>query len=132
MDAIVGKLLASRYRIGEPIGEGGMGVVYRAVDEQLRRTVAIKLLPGLHGDRDRLSRLKNEALSLSALNHPNIVTVFEIGDTADTPFIATEFVEGETLRQRLRRGPVPPREALDIVLQATRALGAAHDQHIVH
>ncbi len=77
-------LLGSRYRLTQRIGEGGMGVVYRAFDEQLRRPVAVKLLPGLR-DPDRLRRFRNEALALSALNHPHIVTVYEIGDVAATP-----------------------------------------------
>ncbi len=128
-----GQLIASRYRIGNRIGEGGMGVVYAAFDEQLRRPVAVKFLPqALQADDDRLSRFRNEARTLSALNHPHIITIFEIGQTETTPFIAMELVEGETLRERLRAGRLPLRDAVDIALQVARALGAAHEKGIVH
>ena len=128
-----GQLIASRYRIGDRIGEGGMGVVYAAFDEQLRRPVAVKILPhALQADDDRLSRFRNEARTLSALNHPHIITIFEIGQTETTPFIAMEFVEGETLRARLRAGRLALRDAIDIALQVARALGAAHEKGIVH
>ena len=84
-----GRLIASRYRIGGRIGEGGMGVVYAAFDEQLRRPVAVKFLPqALQADEDRLSRFRNEARTLSALNHPHVVAIFEIGQAEKTPFIA--------------------------------------------
>src|SRR5262245_44905396 len=128
-----GQLIASRYRIGNRIGEGGMGVVYSAFDEQLRRQVAVKFLPPrLQADDDRLGRFRNEARTLSALNHPHIITIFEIGQTETTPFIAMEFVEGETLRAHLRAGRVPLRDAVEIALQVSRALGAAHEKGIVH
>jgi len=129
-----GQLIASRYRIGDRIGEGGMGVVYAAFDEQLRRPVAVKFLPrALQADDDRLSRFRNEARTLSALNHPHIITIFEIGQTETTPFIAMELVEGETLRAQLRRvGRLTLRDAVDIALQVARALGAAHEKGIVH
>jgi len=130
---LAGQLLASRYRIGDRIGEGGMGVVYQAFDEQLRRPVAVKFLPpALRSDDDRLGRFRNEARTLSALNHPHIITIFEIGQTETTPFIAMEFVEGETLRARLRAGRLPLRDAVEIALQVARALGAAHEKGIVH
>jgi len=130
---LAGQLLASRYRIGDRIGEGGMGVVYEAFDEQLRRPVAVKFLPpALRSDDDRLGRFRNEARTLSALNHPHIITIFEIGQTQTTPFIAMEFVDGETLRARLRAGRLPLRDAVEIALQVARALGAAHEKGIVH
>src|SRR5262245_5861470 len=130
---LTGLLISSRYRIGDRIGEGGMGVVYAAFDEQLRRQVAVKFLPSaFQGDDDRLGQFRNEARTLSALNHPHIVTIFEIGQTDTTPFIAMELVEGETLRARLRGGRLPLREAVDIALQVARALGAAHAKGIVH
>jgi dienelactone hydrolase len=130
---LAGQLIASRYRIRNRIGEGGMGVVYAAFDEQLRRQVAVKFLPSAYqADDDRLGRFRNEAHTLSALNHPHIVTIFEIGQTETTPFIAMEFVEGQTLRARLRAGRLPLRDALDIALQVARALGAAHEKGIVH
>lgn len=130
---LAGQLLASRYRIGDRIGEGGMGVVYEAFDEQLRRPVAVKFLPAaLRSDEDRLGRFRNEARTLSALNHPHIITIFEIGQTQTTPFIAMEFVEGQTLRARLHAGRLPLRDAVEIALQVARALGAAHEKGIVH
>jgi len=126
---LAGQLIASRYRIGNHIGEGGMGVVYAAFDEQLRRQIAVKLLPSAsQADGDSLGRFRNEARTLSALNHPHIVTIFEIGQTEATPFIAMELVEGETLRARLRAGRLPLRDAVDIALQVARALGAAHEK----
>jgi dienelactone hydrolase len=110
-----------------------MGVVYRATDEQLRRTIAIKFLPPefLH-DSSRLGRFRNEARALSALNHPQIVTVHEVGQAGDTPFFVMELVEGETLRARMARGPLPLRDGLDIVLQVARGLLAAHDEGLIH
>ena len=110
-----------------------MGVVYRAEDEQLHRPVAIKFIPpDALGDRDRVSRFRNEARALAALNHPHIITIYEVGDMGDQPFIATEFVEGRTLRDLLRSGPLPAARAIDIAIQVTRALAAAHDRRIVH
>src|SRR5262245_11996422 len=129
----VGQLAGGRYRIGERIGEGGMGIVFRATDEQLRRPVAIKFLPpDLGRNVDRLNRFRNEARVLSALNHPHIVTVYEIGEADGIPFLAMELVDGETLRSRVRRGKMPVREALDIVHQIAVALAAAHGKGIVH
>ncbi|HVQ14486.1 MAG TPA: protein kinase, partial [Vicinamibacterales bacterium] len=108
-------------------------MVYAAFDEQLRRPVAVKFLPhALQVDADRLSRFRNEARTISALNHPNIITIFEIGQSETTPFIAMEFVEGETLRSRLRAGRLALRDAIDIALQVARALGAAQEKGIVH
>lgn len=128
----LGQLIASRYRVTERLGEGGMGVVYTAIDEQLHRAVAVKFLPPGPDDRDRLARFQNEARALSSLNHPNIVTIYEVGTAAGAPFIAMELVEGQTLRDRLRSGPLPMAEALDIVLQAARAISAAHARGLVH
>jgi serine/threonine protein kinase len=128
-----GELIAARYRIISRIGEGGMGVVYQAFDEQLHRPTAIKFLPpALRGDVDRMARFKNEARALSALNHPNIVTIYEVGESGAAPFIAMELVEGGTLRQRLRSGKLPLGEALDVGLQVARALAAAQKKRIVH
>jgi dienelactone hydrolase len=132
-DGLTGHLAAGRYRIGERIGAGGMGVVYRAVDEQLGRPVAIKFLPRhLSLDSGRLTQFTNEARALSALNHPNIVTVHEVGEAGGASFIAMELVDGPTLRERLRRGALPLGEALDIVQQTAVALAAAHERGIVH
>ena len=132
-ELLPGRLVGSRYRIESSLGHGGMGAVYRAIDEQLKRPVAIKVLPAdVQTDADRLDRFRKEALTLSALNHPHIVTVYEVGRIDDTPFIAMELVEGQTLATRLHEGPIPLREALDIGLQVARALSAAHEKGIVH
>jgi eukaryotic-like serine/threonine-protein kinase len=133
LDRFAGNLVAGRYQIAERIGEGGMGAVYRAFDEQLRRPVAIKFLPpNLGRDADRLNRFRNEARVLSALNHPHIVTVYEIGEADGVSFLAMELVDGETLRARVRLGKLPLREAIDIVQQVALALTAAHGKGIVH
>ena len=132
MEPATGQLIAGRFRLTDRIGAGGMGVVYGAEDEQLHRPVAIKFLPSaLAADPDRLSRFRNEARALSALNHPHIVTIYEVG-AGEMPFIAMERVHGETLRGRLQAGPLPLREAIDITLQAARALSAAHAKGLVH
>ena len=121
------------YRIDALIGVGGMGEVYRAHDTRLHRDVALKVLPvAADRDPDRLRRFVAEARAASALNHPHILTVHDIGDIKGTPFIAMELVEGETLRARLQRGPLPVDEALDAALQIALALSAAHDKAIVH
>jgi len=110
-----------------------MGIVYRATDEQLNRPVAVKFLPsGFQDNIDRLARFKNEARAVSALNHPNIITVYEIGKAGAGPFIAMEWVDGRTLRERLRSGRLPLPEALDVGLQVARALAAAHGKGVVH
>jgi serine/threonine protein kinase/Tol biopolymer transport system component len=122
-----------RYEIRSPLGKGGMGEVYLAQDTTLRRPVALKLLPSrFTGDTDRLQRFEQEACAASALNHPNIITIHEIGHEAAVHFMATEFVEGETLRQRLDRAPLRLSEALEIGVQAAAALTAAHAAGIIH
>jgi serine/threonine-protein kinase len=121
------------YKILSPLGAGGMGEVYLAEDTRLRRKVALKVLPeSLAQDKDRLRRFEQEAFAASALNHPNILTVFEIGQSDDTYFIATEFIEGATLRQHLAAQPMKLSEALDIAIQVASALTAAHAAGIVH
>jgi serine/threonine protein kinase len=133
LTTLAGRQIGGHYRLSEKIGEGGMGIVYRAFDERLKRAVAIKLLPlGYEHDRERMRRFTNEARAASALNHPNILTVHEIGDADGVPFIAMELIDGDTLRQRLRAGAVPFGEALDIALQVALALAAAHEKGIVH
>ncbi len=123
----------AHYRILSQIGAGGMGEVYLAKDTRLHRKIALKILPAaLSNDRDRLRRFEQEACAASALNHPNILTIYEIGETAKTRYIATEFVEGETLRERLNREGVNLNEALEIVQQIAFALSAAHAAGIVH
>jgi serine/threonine-protein kinase len=124
-----------RYEIRSPLGAGGMGEVYLAFDEQLKRMVALKILPAeLSAKPDRLARFQQEAYATSALNHPNIVTIYGIGAAHGTNYIATEYVEGETLRQRLNRlpRPLPFNEALDIATQIAQALAAAHEARVVH
>jgi len=121
------------YEIQSPLGSGGMGEVYRARDTRLERTVAIKVLPAAFSrDAERLRRFEQEARAAAALNHPNILAVHDIGTHEDAPFVVTELLEGETLRQRIQSGPVPVRKATDYALQITRGLAAAHDRGIVH
>ena len=123
----------SHYRIVSKIGQGGMGEVYLAHDTRLNRHVALKVLPAdLISNRERLYRLEQEARAASALNHPNIITIHEIGADADTHFIATEFIEGETLRQRLQTARVGTADTLNIATQIAAALDAAHRSGIVH
>ena len=130
--ALVGKLIG-HYRIESLIGVGGMGEVYLARDERLGRKAALKLLPdSLTTDETQLSRFKNEARSASALNHPNILTVYEIGAEGNRQFIATEFIEGVTLRASLARGRMKPHAALEIAVQVASALAAAHEAGVVH
>src|SRR5947208_11177858 len=131
-DACVGKLLG-HYCIESLIGVGGMGEVYLARDERLGRKAALKLLPHtLTTDETQLSRFKNEARSASALNHPNILTVYEIGAEGDRQFIATEFIEGITLRGSLACGRINLHAALEIAVQVASALAAAHEAGVVH
>src|SRR5215510_12497924 len=121
------------YKIIELLGTGGMGEVYLAQDTTLGRRVALKLLPAqFTKDPDRLRRFEQEARAASALNHPNILVIYEIGKEGDTYFIATEFVEGETLRQRLAQSGMSLGETLDIATQVTSALAAAHQAGIIH
>ena len=123
----------SHYEIVELLGKGGMGEVYLAADKLLNRKIALKLLPADYTqDRERLRRFQQEAQAASALNHPNILTIHEIGQIEDRRFIATEFVDGETLRQRLKRAPLTLSEVLEIAIQVASALSAAHDAGIVH
>ncbi len=121
------------YEIAEFLGAGGMGRVFRVRDTKLDRDVAIKFLRSeLQHDSERLRGFIEEARAASGLNHPNILTVHEIGDHNGVPFIAMEFVEGQTLRERVRAGPLPIRKALDVTLQIAQALEAAHARNIVH
>jgi hypothetical protein len=120
------------YEIISAVGAGGMGEVYKARDTRLQRTVAIKVIGAGPGDPELVRRLEHEALSASALNHPNILTVHELGTFDDTPFLATEFVEGQTLRALLGKGALPLGKALDIAMQVASALEAAHAAGLVH
>ncbi len=122
-----------RYRTISAIGAGGMGRVYLAQDEELNRRVALKLLPAQFTlDRERVLRFRREARAASALTHPNIITVYDVGQNGHTWFVATEFVEGETLRSFIQREGIDVERALEIALQCARGLSAAHDAGIVH
>ena len=121
------------YRIAALIGEGGMGAVYRAKDTRLGRDVAIKVLTSLNvEDRERLQRFEQEARATGMLNHPNLLTIYDVGKEDGAPFIVSELLEGETLRDRLLRGALPPRRAIDAALQIALGLAAAHEKGIVH
>src|SRR5262245_3305688 len=121
------------YLILSLLGSGGMGDVYLAEDLQLGRKVALKLLPGeFTQDRERLYRFEREARSASALNHPNIITIFAIGEVSDIHFIATEFIDGQTLRRLMRSAPMKLSEALAAAIQVAKALATAHQTGIVH
>ena len=129
---LVGKLIG-HYRIESLIGIGGMGEVYLARDERLGRKAALKFLPpSLTTDETQLGRFKNEARTASALNHPNILTVYEIGAEGNLQFIATEFIEGVTVRDALASGRMSAQRALEIAVQVASALAAAHDAGVVH
>jgi eukaryotic-like serine/threonine-protein kinase len=121
------------YEIVSLLGAGGMGEVYRARDSRLRREVAIKVLPqALSLDADRMRRFEQEALATAALNHPNILAVFDIGTSDGSPYVVSELLEGETLRDRLRSGSIATRKALDYAMQTAQGLAAAHEKGIIH
>lgn len=121
------------YEIISALGAGGMGEVYRARDPRLGREVAIKILPAsFSSDAPRLHRFEQEARAAAALNHPNILAVFDLGTQDGSPYIVSELLEGATLRERLRTGPLPVRKAIDYAQQIARGLAAAHDRGIVH
>ena len=125
--------LVSHYRIVRKLGEGGMGEVYLAQDTKLERKVALKVLPNdVASDGERLKRFGQEARAASALNHPNILTIYEIGETEGTHYISTEFVDGETLRDALHSKGIDLDKTLDIAIQTASALAAAHEAGIIH
>jgi serine/threonine protein kinase/Tol biopolymer transport system component len=125
--------LLGPYKIVEPIGAGGMGEVYRALDTRLQRQVAVKVLSkNFSSDPDALRRFEQEARAAGVLNHPNILAIFDIGTEGEQRYIVSEMLEGESLRMRLRQGPIPPRKAIDYAVQFARGLGAAHEKGIVH
>ena len=122
-----------RYQVGRRLGAGGMGEVYLAQDTRLDRRVALKILPDqVAADPDRMRRFAQEARTASGLNHPNIITIYEIDQSGSTSFIATEFIEGATLREHVRAPPMPPGEVLNVAVQVAGALAAAHASGIVH
>src|SRR6266581_8568501 len=125
--------LFGHYRVLEKIGSGGMGEVFRARDERLGRNVALKLIrPASSDNPDHLRRFEQEARAAAALNHPNILAIYDVGFEGTTPYIVSELLEGKNLRQRLSEGPVPVRDAADYALQIAQGLTAAHDRLIVH
>ena len=132
MSLAAGTRLA-HYEILEPIGKGGMGEVYRARDGKLGRDVAIKVLPDEFAENEeRLARFKREAKVLASLNHPNIASIYGLEQSESTHYLVLELVPGETLAERISRGPIPLEEALDIATKIAEALEEAHEQGIVH
>jgi serine/threonine protein kinase/Tfp pilus assembly protein PilF len=131
-DLLIGQMLG-HYKILKRIGAGGMGEVYLALDTTAGRKAALKVLPlHLTGYAERLKRFQQEARAVASLNHPNILTVYEVGAHGSVQYISSELIEGETLRQRLLRGSIPLEEALEIAIQVATALDAAHQAGIVH
>src|SRR5579863_5374019 len=134
MSTLLGTTLNGRYRLEARIGAGGMSTVYRALDETLQRQVAIKLMNReVAADSEQLERFRREARAVAQLSHPHIVGVIDAGEDDGRPYIVLEYVEGETLKDRIRRvGPLPIPEAVAYSIEIARALGAAHASHIVH
>ena len=126
-------VLADRYELGPVLGQGGMARVHQGVDRQLDRRVAIKVLaPPFDRDDEFVERFRREARAAAGLSHPNIVAVFDSGSDDGTHFIVTELVEGETLADRLRDGPMPPADAVAVAVDIARALAAAHALGLIH
>jgi Tol biopolymer transport system component len=130
---LVSGTMLGPYRILSAIGAGGMGEVYRAHDDRLERDVAIKVLSRhMVADEDAVRRFEQEARAAGMLNHPNILAIYDIGQSGEVRYIVSELLEGESLRARMRQGPVPPRKAIDYAAQIARGLAAAHERGIVH
>jgi TolB-like protein len=128
-----GSLVAGKYQIVEEIGRGGMGVVYKAEDIKLKRCVAVKFLPPHLMDSPELKqRFLIEAQAAAALSHPNICVIHEVGESEERPYIAMEYVEGETLRDKIKKGPLKVEEALDLAIQIAAGLGESHRKGIIH
>ncbi|UCE06751.1 MAG: serine/threonine protein kinase, partial [bacterium] len=129
---MIGSQIA-QYLIQEKLGEGGMGIVFKALDTKLERTVALKLLrPETLNDPDTKARFLREARAASKLNHPNITTIYEIGEWHGRDYISMEYVEGQTLKRKLKPGPLSIDEVLNIAEQLADALREAHEHGIVH
>ncbi|HYR85684.1 MAG TPA: protein kinase [Terriglobia bacterium] len=129
---MIGERLA-HYEIQSLLGSGGMGEVYRARDTKLNRDVAVKVLPPEFAqDSDRVARFHREAQVIAALNHPNIAAIHQLEESASTKFLVLESVEGETLAERIHRGPLPVEDALHIAQQICEALEAAHEKGVIH
>src|SRR2546428_8308644 len=129
---MIGTKLA-HYEITSHLGTGGMGEVYQATDSKLGRSVAIKLLPeAFTHDTERVARFEREARVLASLNHPNIATIYGVEESRGRKFLVMELVSGETLAERIKRGPIPVEDSLAIATQITDALEAAHEKSVVH
>jgi len=121
------------YEIIAPLGYGGMGEVYRARDSRLGRDVAIKILPAeLSADPDRLQRFEQEARLLGALNHPNLLAIYDVGNEQGLKYLVAELLEGESLGERLNEGPLPQRKVIEYSTKIANGLAAAHEKGIVH
>jgi eukaryotic-like serine/threonine-protein kinase len=121
------------YEVVDLLGAGAMGEVYRARDTRLRRQVAVKVLPAsIVSDPARLKRFEQEARAAGALNHPNIVAIHDVGQESGSPYVVSELLEGETLRDRMGGMPLPTRKVMDYAIQIARGLAAAHERGIVH
>src|SRR5215207_1519837 len=131
---VIGTLIGGRFRLEEKVGSGGMSSVYRAFDPTLERLVAIKLMHSdISTDPDQLERFRREARAVAQLNHPHVVTVIDAGEDDGAPYIVFEYVEGETLKDRIRRlGRLPVSEAVAYAIEIGRALEAAHASRLVH
>ena len=130
--SMIGKSLA-HYMITSLIGKGGMGEVYRAKDQKLGRDVAIKVLPPEFAqDTDRVNRFQREAKLLASLNFPNIAAIHGLEESDGTHFLVLELIEGDTLAERIRKGPIPVEESLKLALQIAEALEAAHEKGVIH